>query len=58
MFLLLALLSVLNPFEQVFVVFAELLDRLLEVLYLLLELPFLVDALLYGLGEQILRVGW
>lgn len=58
MFLLFALLSVFNPFEQVFIVFSELLDRLLEILYLLFELPFLGDALLHGLGEKILRVGW
>lgn len=58
MFLLLAFLPVFDPLEEVFVVLAELVDRLLEVLDLLFELPFLGDALLYGLGEQILRVGW
>ena len=45
--MLLALLSVLDAFEKVFVVFAELLDRLFEVLHLLLELSFLGEALLY-----------
>lgn len=46
MFLLLALLSVLDAFEEVFVVLAELLDRLLEILHFLLKLFFLGDALL------------